>query len=311
MRIEKRPGEATDKMDQLILVKDLDGSDAYSEETLSRMLEDSKTIPEIANMFKAYNLWESLPEQFERFYKSGVVQAIAELMGRFGIEKSHCIADVGCGWGWLPFSLDRLGYKDLVAMEPSANAVKYLRAASEERIDIITDLDRWRSICHKFDALVSVATIHHWDHIPWIALEARRTMKPGAYWFAVMEWFADSPSEFVQAMESHPTRLRYHQYEWAYPASAYVDLIQSVGFSLNAVVPFYYSNNAFLTVAAQAPTPEAIDQEKLNRLVDEHLADENGTVEMFWAELDAIRRGYSGYKLFTRPQVMVFKRVAV
>ena len=175
----------------------------------------------------------------------------------------------------------------------------------------MTDLDRWRNIRHRFDAIVSVATIHHWDLIPWIALEARRTMKPGAYWFVVMEWFADTPAEFVQAMETHPTRLRYHQYEWAYPASAYVDLIQTVGFSLTAVVPFYYRNNSLLTVASQAPTPQDIDQEQLNRLVDEHLTGANGTVEMFWAEVDANRRGQSGYKLFTRPQVLVFQRIAV
>ncbi len=311
VQIETRPGEASDKMDQIVLVKDLENSDRFGEETWLRMLEDSRTVPEIASMFEAYGLWETLPVQFERFFGLGVVQALAELMGRFGITHSHSIADVGCGLGWLPFSLDRLGYKNLAAMEPTRHAVDYLKQATEDRIEIITDLDIWRGIRHQFDALISVATIHHWDHIPWIALEARRTMKPGAYWFVVMEWFADTPAEFIQAMETHPTRVRYHQYEWAYPASAYVDLIQSVGFSMNAVIPCYYRNNQFLTVASQAPTPSEVDQRKLDELVDNHLTGPNGTVEMFWAELDANRRGYSGYKLFTRPQVMVFKRVAV
>lgn len=309
--IETRPGEESDKMDELVLVRDIEGNDPYGDELWSRMEADTESVPEIAEMFNTYNLRDTPAERYERFSRLGVVQAIAELMDRFGIAKDHCIADVGCGWGSLLFSLDRLGYKDLVAMELSVDAVRYLQDATQERIEIVTDLVHWKSIRHRFDALVSVATIHHWDHIPWIALEARRTMKPGAYWFVVMEWFADTPAEFIQAMESHPTRVRYHQYEWAYPASTYVDLIQSVGFSLAAVVPFYYRNNSLLTVASQAPTPEEIDQEQLDMLVDEHLTGPNGTVEMFWAELDANRRRPAGYKLFTRPQVLIFQRVAV
>jgi len=306
--IETRPGEATDQMDEVVLVKDIEGNDG--DELWARMKADAKILPDIAKMFDVYNLWGTPGELFENFYNLGVAQAIAELMGRFGIGPTDCIADVGCGWGWLPFSLDRLGFQDLVAMEPS-QVVRNLQEFTENRIEIVTDLELWRSIRHRFDAIVSVATIHHWDHIPWIALEARRTMKPGAYWFVVMEWFADTPAEFIQVMESHPTRVRYQQYEWAYPASAYVDLIQSVGFSLAAVLPFYYRNNSLLTVASQAPTPEGIDQEQLDRLVDEHLTGPNGTVEMFWAELDSNRRRPPGYKLFTRPQVLVFQRVAV
>lgn len=306
--IETRPGEAADEIDQMILVKDIEGNDG--EELWARMRADAKTVPEIAKMFEIYNIGGSPSELFERFYNLGAAQSIASLMSRFEIDTDHCIADVGCGWGWLPFSLDRLGYKDLVAMEPS-QAVMHLEEATNGRVEVITDLDLWREIRHRFDALVSVATIHHWDHIPWIALEARRTMKPGAYWFVVMEWFADTPAEFVQAMETHPTRVRYHQYEWAYPASAYVDLIQSVGFSLTAVIPFYYRNNSLLTISSQVPTPKEIDQEQLNRLVDAHLTGVNGTVEMFWAELDANRRGATGYKLFTRPQVLIFQRVSV
>ncbi|PZV02313.1 MAG: hypothetical protein DCF24_02155 [Cyanobium sp.] len=306
--IKTEPGKEWDGMDELVLVKDIEGKD--DEEFWERLRADAQTDPDISKLFDVYNLWGSPAELFEQFYNLGVAQSIAELMRRFGITEQCCIADVGCGWGWLPFSLDRLGYKDLVAMEPS-NAVRHLKEATEERIEIVTDLDCWRSIRHRFDALVSVATIHHWDHIPWIALEARRTMKSGAFWFVVMEWFADTPAEFIQAMETHPTRVRYHQYEWAYPVTAYVDLIQSVGFSLSAVIPFYYRNNSLLTVGSQAPTPDTIDQEQLNDLVDQHLTGENGTVEMFWAEVDANRRRPNSYKLFTRPQVLVFRRVEV
>jgi hypothetical protein len=38
---------------------------------------------------------------------------------------------------------------------------------------------------------------------------------------------------------------RYGTYEWPYPASAYVDLIQSVGLNLEAVLPLRYGGKRF------------------------------------------------------------------
>jgi hypothetical protein len=193
-------------------------------------------------------------------------------------------------------------------MDTSEPATAHLRSVAGERIEVINDLAVWHAIRNRFDAIVSVATVHHWQHIPWVALEARRTMRPGAHWFASMEWFADTPSEFLEAMTTHPTRTRYRHYEWAYPVSAYVDLIKSVGFTLVAVVPLYYHGNALMTV--KPPTPPQIDQDALDRLVDERLLGPNGTVEFFWAEVDARRRDPHGPRLFSRPQVLVFQRTA-
>jgi len=192
-------------------------------------------------------------------------------------------------------------------MDPSDQSTAYLASVAGKRIEIINDLERWRSIRGRYDALVSMATIHHWQHIPWIALEARRTMKSGAYWFAVMEWFANTPKEFLMAMTHHPTRERYKCYEWAYPASAYVDLIQSVGFNLAAAVPLHYRRNVFRYPPDAVQIPDTIDQDALNDIVDRHLMGPNGTAEMFWAEVDA-RRRKPGLRLLTRPQVLVFQR---
>ena len=306
--IETRPGETADRIDRLPLIKDEDCGDVV--DIWERMQIDARTDPVIADLFDTFHLWGSETDRMNAFVELGVGKALAEFIGRFGVKPEHSIADVGCGSGWLAYSLNCIGYKDLVAMEPNAGATMLLKRLAGDRIEIINDLDIWRGVRNRFDALVSMATVHHWEHIPWIAIEARRTMKPGAYWFAVMEWFADTPAEFVEAMNGHPTRERYKMYEWAYPASAYVDLIQSVGFTLNAVVPMYYRNNAYMTVGAKAPLPDTVDQDALNRLVDENLTGPNGTVELFWAEVDARRRA-PGYKMFTRPQVMVFQRTAV
>jgi SAM-dependent methyltransferase len=301
------PGVQPDALDALELFDDpLSGLDLLP---LERVLADAETDPTIAGLVETFHVHESVEEQFEAHFESGTAQAVSDLMGRFGVGLDSTICDLGCGIGWLAYSLDRLGYSQLAAMDTNPRALEHLRPLAGDRIEIIGDLDEWRRIRGRFDALVSVATIHHWDHIPRVALEARRTMKPGAHWFAVMEWFADTGSEFLEAMTSHPTRARYERYEWAYPPSAYVDLVQSVGFTLAAVVPLFYRGNALMTV--KPPTPEGIDQAALDALVDERLTGPNGTVEYFWAEVDSRRRDPHGGRLFTRPQVLVFQRTAV
>jgi SAM-dependent methyltransferase len=301
------PGVAPDGLDELPLFTDRDipFEDAL---TLERVLEDANTHPGVAEMVDVFHLRKTDEERFEAFFEAGAAQALVELCRRYGIGTSSPVCDLGCGAGWLAHALTRLGFGDVTAMDTSPEATAYLRSIAGDRIDVIFDLDVWRGIRSRFDALLSFATVHHWEHIPWIALEARRTMKPGAFWFAVMEWFADTPAEFLEAMSTHPARTRYRYYEWAYPVAAYVDLIQSVGFTLVSVVPLWYRKNVFMTV--RPPVPTDIDEELLEALVDERLTGPNGTVELFWAEVDARRRKPVGGRLFTRPQVLVFQRTA-
>src|SRR5258708_642942 len=172
----------------------------------------------------------------------------------------------------------------------------------------MNDLKEWRSSGGKFDAIVSQATIHHWQHIPLVAMDARRTMKPGALWFAFSEYFANSPREFVNAINFHPTASRYGSYEWAYPPSAYVDLIESVGFTLIAAVPYFYRNNEI--VGSMRDPPADIDPKRLTEEVDRSLLS-GETVEWFWNEVDMFRRQDHGNRIYTEPQVLVFRRTAV
>ena len=276
---------------------------------LERVLRDAEDDPEVAFIVDTFKLRGTPEERFGAYFDTGTAQALSELMARFGIGCESSICDLGCGTGWLASALDRLGYGQLWAMDTNVGVTEYLRTVAGDRIEVVTDLDVWRGIRGIFDAVLSVATVHHWENIPRVALDTRRTMKPGVHWFAVMEWFADTPAEFLAAMTTHPTRTRYRRYEWAYPVSAYVDLVQSVGFTLVAVLPLYYRSNALMTV--KPPTPPQIDQAALDALVDERMVGPNGTVEFFWSEVDARRRDPAGSRLFTRPQVMVFQRTAV
>lgn len=303
--VQTHIGGACDALDNLPLYDD--DKSLFQDALRTQIAQDARTDPDVAILADAYHLIEPPSEQIEAYIDQGSAKELAALMERFGINQDSAIADVGCGLGWIALALDRLGYKNLTAMDPSEHATACLRESKDHQIEVITDLQKWRSIRNRFDALVSLATVHHWQHIPWISLEARRTMKPGAYWFAAMEQFADTPAEFLQALTTHPTRERYECYEWAYPVSAYVDLIQSVGFQLVSVIPQGYKQNAYLSVSDGSPTHN-LDQEAFDAFVDEHLTGPNGAVELFWAEVDLQRRKPGRRRQFTRPQVMIFQR---
>ena len=106
-------------------------------------------------------------------------------------------------------------------------------------------------------------------------------------------------------LNSHPTSTRFGSYEWAYPASAYVDLVQTSGFLLVGVIPLQYKGAKFYS-GGDCPINEQLD-----RWVDENLTAPNGTVEAFWSEVDAWRRGITRERYFTVPQVLIFQRVGL
>jgi hypothetical protein len=185
----------------------------------------------------------------------------------------------------------------------------YLKSLPDHNISIVNDLPAWRGTFGKFDAIVSSGTVHHWQHIPAVSIDMRRVMKPGAYWLMISEFIANSPRELIANLKGHPTATRYRSYEWPYSASTYVDLVQSAGFALAAVIPHYYNNNEFLGWCA--PHPPGLSVERFSRQVDEALLTPGGTVEAFWDEVDTFRRRDDGWRIYTSPQVFIFQRVAV
>jgi hypothetical protein len=102
-------------------------------------------------------------------------------------------------------------------------------------------------------------------------------------------------------MQNHPTASRSQHYEWFYPASAYVDLIQSVGFSLVGVIPFGYRNNELL----------GLNQANSDELTAEVDSDMAATVDHFWDEVEALRRKKPVAERYSVPQAMIFRRVAI
>jgi 2-polyprenyl-3-methyl-5-hydroxy-6-metoxy-1,4-benzoquinol methylase len=282
------------------------------EETLIRAFEDAKTDLEMANVLGYAYLERDHATSFNRFFNTPGPNAISKLLDRLGIGRDAEIADVGCGRGHLAHSLHRLGYGNLTAMDPNGKwftGTGYLKSLPDHNISIVNDLSTWRGTFGKFDAVVSSGTVHHWQHIPAISIDTRRVMKPGGYWLMISEFIANSPRELIANLRGHPTATRYRSYEWPYPASAYVDLVQSAGFALAAVIPYYYNDNEFL--GWSTPHPPDLSVESFSRQVDDTLLTPGGTVEAFWDEVDAFRRRDGGWRFYTVPQVFIYQRVAV
>ena len=149
--------------------------------------------------------------------------------------------------------------------------------------------------------LVSNGTIHRWHHIPLVSRDARRTLKPGGLWFAFQEFFANAPEQVI-IWQMPPTATKLKHYEWPYPASAYVDLIQSVGFKLAGVIPWCYRANALVQKS------DGVIDNEASRKID---SDIDGTAESFWNEVNECRQNREAPRSFTIPQALIFQRIAV
>lgn len=309
--IAKSKGTCPDEMDRLSTVGSFENPEIW-EETIIKAFEDAKTDEDLAHVLGYAYLQQDRAASFDRFWSTPTPKAISKLLRRLGVTESSSVADIGCGPGHLAHALHRLGYTDVTAMDPNGEwftGTGYLKSLPGHNIKIVNDLEHWRTIHGRYDAVVSSGTVHHWQHIPQVALDTRRVMKPGAYWFMISEYITNSPLELVALLSNHPTRVRYNSYEWPYPPSAYVDLIESIGLTLVAVIPHFYNNNEFL--GWSMPQPPDFSVESFSHHVDETLFVPGGSVDAFWEEVDLFRRQRDGQRYYTSPQVFVFQRLAL
>ena len=231
-----RGGHIPDVIDAFDFHDTFENPERY-EEVMQRIYEDARTDADLAKNLRDNFLQQDRPEAFRDFCSSGIPEQCAHMLSLLGISKDAAICDLGCGPGYLAYGLDRLGYKSVVAMDPNEEwftGTGYLRSIAPH-IEVINDLEAWRNTFGRFDAMVSRATMHHWQHIPMVSIDARRTLKPGAPWIVLHEALATLPHELAQYMNTHPFTTRYRTYESFYPPSVYVDLLKSVGFNLVAI----------------------------------------------------------------------------
>ena len=299
-------GVGPDDMDQFALTDGFEDPVQW-EKTIHQAFTDAEEDEAFADVLRCNFLEKDVGASFQRFQESRAPAAISKLLGRLGVSLEAHIADVGCGRGHLAFAINQLGYKNVTAMDPNSEwftGTGYLKSRLDHNIKIVNSLDQWRNHRCFFDAVISSGTVHHWQHIPRIAIDLRRVIKPGGYWLMISEYFANTPREFLSALNNHPTATRYNSYEWAYPASAYVDLVQTSGFLLVGVIPHTYNGNEFASYSAP-------NDPELTKWVDENLTTPSGTVEAFWSAVDALRRTNGSPSVYLYPQVLIFQRVEV
>jgi SAM-dependent methyltransferase len=305
--ITGRPiGRERDEIDALHVQDSFENPEIW-EKTLRRVFLDAQSDPELAKCLRDNHLVENREEAFASFDGSGIPQAITRFASRFGICQDSVVCDLGCGPGQMTYALRKMGFRHVTAMDPNGEwltGTGYLKSL-DLGVEIVNDLAEWRQTYHRFDAIFSQATIHHWQHIPLVAIDARRALKPGGYWFASREAYANYPAEFMRSLVNHMIASRYGSYEWSYPASAYVDLIQSVGFELVAVAPWFYDKDSIIGVTREAP----LDADALDTLVND--VGSGRSVEEFWKEVDHFRRSDHGHRVFTQPQMLVFRRIGI
>jgi hypothetical protein len=106
----------------------------------------------------------------------------------------------------------------------------YLRSIAPQ-IPVINDRSEWRKIHGRFDAIITNATIHHWQHIPTAALDLRRMLRPGGVGLRFTNSLFPGHPTYL-GTRAHLFTSKYRTYEWPYPSTAYIDMICSVGFDL-------------------------------------------------------------------------------
>ena len=271
------------------------------------MFADARADPAFQKDLEDAYLEEDMETSFRRCIASTAPTAVLSLLQRLGVDGNAKIADVGAGRAHFAYAMSRLSALNITVMEPNDNwytGTGYLRSLGDHDIEIVNSVDDWRKITCRFDAIISYANVHHWQHIPKVMIDLRRALKPGRYWLMCSEFFANTPDALLGAMHSHATARRYNCYEWPYPASVYADLAASVGLELAGVIPQHYRGNEFLV----HHSPAKIDHRDLDVFVDMNLL--SGTVDAFWDEVDFFRRARKGKRYYTLPQVMVFRRVS-
>lgn len=305
--VSRPPGVAPDDMDKFRWVTGFEDPKLW-EETMRAAYREAENDPALAEMFHLHLLEEDVGASYEFYKSTSTPGAIDRLLRRLGVTKQDPVADVGCGRAHCAFALHSLGYERVTAMDPNRewhSGTGYLASRKDHNIRIVNELDTWRKTTSEYGAVVSSGTVHHWQHIPQVAIDTRRVLRPGGYWLMISEFFANTPRQLVDLLNNHPTSTRYNSYEWAYPASVYVDLAQSAGFLLAGVIPLRYAGAAFFA-GASLPVDPALD-----RWVDANLLKPRGTVEAFWNEVDRFRRGATGPRNYTEAQVLIFQRVEV
>jgi hypothetical protein len=250
---------------------------------------------------------------FNRFLNSLDFKITLKLMTLFGVRQGNRLCEIGGGPGFFVWALQQSGYSSIELVEPNNRyntGTGYLRTRKDsDGIVIHSDLSQWHHSTDRIDVVITKNCIHHFKNISQAAAAIRQKMNDNAIWIVIREQYADTPKELYNLFLTHPYCQPFGTYEWAYPPSHYVESIEIAGFRLEAVVPLGYANNCLCSFSESPLGPEA---QRRTGLIDQILTTEPGkTVESFWDEVAQGRRDPTIARRYSRPQMMMFRRIDV
>lgn len=247
---------------------------------------------------------------FERFRRGPEAARTLKLLDRFRVPRDARIVEIGGGGGWLGWTLHRAGYRNLEMLEPNGEYISgtgYLRTRPDAAgIRIWNDLDAFYADGGQYDLVLSHNCVHHFRAIGFVAACLRQKLAPGGRWLMVREQYADTTEELYRLFSQHPYCQKYGVYEFAHPASHYIESIQLAGFEVCDVIPARYAND----VLGNYVLDEGAAWNRAGtRAFDALLAAAPGaSARLYHAELFAMR--YLGWRrrYFVRPQAVLFRR---
>ncbi len=302
----------SDKFDKLNLIGLKEEPGLVEDCMISEQLL-SESEPTADAILTAIYLRANREQDFERFLYSRDFQVSLKLLNLFGANSNKKICEIGGGPGFLSWALHRSGYTSVDLLEPNnywTTGTAYLRSRADSRnIKIFKDTPLWHGGAENYDAFITKNCIHHFQNMTLAAATLRQKLQPNGLWFAFREWFADTPEEVAEAVSSHPYCQKYGLYEWPYPAAQYVESFALAGLKLVAIVPASYENDCLATYSESALS----QADKLRSAEFDELLknDPEQTVVSFWKEVTRVRGGDFTSRLYTRPQLMVFRKTPV
>ena len=249
---------------------------------------------------------------FTRYLASLEFKAILNLISIFSIDTAAPLCEIGGGPGFLAWALKQSGFSDVSLLEPSnqwLTGTGYLRTRRDSKnIKIVNDLESWYSDQRKYKTIITRNVLHHFRGLTYTIACIQQKIEPSGYWIVVREPTVESASELHDMLAHHPFCQPNGVYEFAYPSSQLVRSFELVGFTLDAVVPREYCNNALRKYIEEPGN-------RLNRIftgvIDSILyLLPNATEKMYRFESLVNSCFPINVKLFTRPQVLIFRKVS-
>ncbi|MDB6135912.1 MAG: hypothetical protein JWM59_4155 [Verrucomicrobiales bacterium] len=258
--------------------------------------------------------WEADRElAFRRYVESLDFRQILDLLHVFRISRKNPLCEIGGGSGQLAWSLATSGFQQVELLEPNPRWITgtgWLETRLEDlggRLTIRNDLTQWYADEKLYHNVITRNCVHHFPNIPMAAAAIRQKLKKGGHWVMIREWFADTPQEMRRQMTNHPYCQKYGVYEFPFPSRHYVDSLEYAGFKLRAAVPLGWGNNA---LSSYSPEEGSRRNQKSSRLWRSILKRwPRLTSGLFRLENFSNRTAGTGFRKFSRPQMLVFQRV--